>query len=392
MVDNNTKSPPSLPPINSKVGNTASGNDAAASEVTPTNKTNDKNKKNKIEQSIKKFAYSKKDIAALDHNATEFIDIKEWSKLGITIDRERIRVEQSSVNELEARAKSLFNDNNDNGNKAHELQEEANKTRKSFTERLSKYNKAVHVIQMAKLAKDYYSLDCKVPDYKTAGIWRDILHAAQAIAPDYNIKPKPKLSTKSSTATSSTAKTVSTNPTRCTVDLTDDNGVSDTTAAITNSSKPIMVKVPGGGEKELDSVLDKPKLHKCGEASESKKRKGSHMGKVIKDSNQGDSSNKRPNNGCTKREYEKLLDEPYGPRTNSKGDVCKGKDRRDHYIKWNAELMAMVCGVCNGREVSKVNMVQHIIGTTHLKNKAKEDKKKANRERLIPQLHAILMP
>ena len=50
--------------------------------------------------------------------------------------------------------------------------------------------------------------------------------------------------------------------------------------------------------------------------------------------------------------------------------------------------MAMVCGVCNGKEVSKVNMVQHIIGTTHLKNKANEDKKKASRERLIPQLHA----
>ena len=261
MVDNNTTKSlpsPSLPPINSKVGNTASGNDEAASKVTPTNKTNDK--KVKKTQSIKKFAYSKKEIADLNPDATEFVDIKEWSKLGITIDRERIRVEQSSVNELEARAKSLFNDNNDNGNKAHELQEEANKIRKSFTERLSKYNKAVHVIQMAKMAKDYYSLDCKVPDYKTAGIWRDILHAAQAIAPDYNIKPKPKLSTKSSTATSSTTKTVSTNPTRCTVDLTDDNGASDTTAAITKSSKPIMVKVPGGGEKELDSILDKPKL------------------------------------------------------------------------------------------------------------------------------------
>ena len=367
------------------------------------NDNSESNKHKKVQSTLKSsFGYTKKDLANLNPDATEFKIVVQWHQAGIEIDREEIDARRAAAKTLEKEAQEVFADTFD-GARAAELQKEAEAAHQSYREELSKYNKAAHAAQVAQMA---YDLNVGGAKYEMAGQWKSICDAAKSVAKNYNPKPKPisippRINTKTKSSSSSKVQNPSTKSS--TIDLTltndDDNsaagdtdmadgGTMETTNNDSEKLKPIMVKARDGTEVELDSILDKPKLHKCGETSKSTKRKGSYSGKVLKASKQGDSEAKRQKYIIPEEKFNEVLGQPYGPRKNSKGDVCQGDDKRDHFLKWRDGVVR--CGVCPHACLTLKNLIQHICGTTHIIGVAKEKAKREKQKSLIPQLHAAM--
>ena len=146
-------SAPTLPvPILPPMPETVTGHDAASSIPSDANVAGKSTANKKKQMLMNTFAYSTKDLLILNPNDANFRLVVEWHKAGIKIEREDVRAHQTAVVALEESARNKFNEGDYED--AASLQKEAVDLKASFTERLYKFNSAVNISQVAKMAMD----------------------------------------------------------------------------------------------------------------------------------------------------------------------------------------------------------------------------------------------
>ena len=126
---------------------------------------------------ISPHGYSTKTLLVLSPNNELLNTVLEWHRTGIKVEQEDITAHQTTVAVLEDKTRKKFDEKEDE--EAGELQQEVVNLKKSYMKRLHKYNSAVHVSQVAKMAMDK---QLGLKDFTIAGQWRDIYEAAQVVA------------------------------------------------------------------------------------------------------------------------------------------------------------------------------------------------------------------
>ena len=145
------------------------GHDAAV--ASSYNKTNGGADSKAVDESTpkKKKQILTKSLLVLSPDNKKFVTVLELHKAGIKVEREDIRAHQTTVTVLKDKAREKFDEKEDA--EADVLQQEAVDLKKSYMKHLQKYNSAVHVLQLAKMAMEK---QLGLEDFTIAGQCRDI--------------------------------------------------------------------------------------------------------------------------------------------------------------------------------------------------------------------------
>ena len=140
-------------------------------------KSESKRPKAKTQTSMGSFALTTKDISEwkIDHpNNTTVMHLHSRS---ISIDFNKIKVQETTVKSMEAEARILANDGKFSD--AQSLQEEANNMKSEYQHLKKEFHKAREVAKRAAFAKQFWMGE---KEYAVAGLWDKLLNAARSVA------------------------------------------------------------------------------------------------------------------------------------------------------------------------------------------------------------------